>query len=248
MDKNGRLVTKHVRNNSADSGRSSFPPPFHVPASLVDETVEAQKDKLSTFCAVSGLGFLATRKILRSLDPKALAILAKHGIGTQGRTLPRNLMEHCKQTKSCDIINDFAAYVDDHGTFSGGSIYEEYSPATYLLGVNEGRADKDYVHYSKANEEERERQHALIEATRTLDVHYIVESSGWGNRDYGFPQRRIREQRIIDYIRRNPERSQELVAFINERGSDILDQGDAVMDGVLSEIREAATPLSGGAL
>jgi hypothetical protein len=249
-DKNGVIVTRHVRAGGKPS-KSKHPLPLPTPilGSLNASIVDAQMSKLKAFLDSNDVGFFARRKLMKTLKPDALSTLAKHGIGEGEHTLPMSLMNHCVNSKSFSLINDLAAYVDDHGTFSGG-FYGEYSPAVYLLGVAKNSRDNGTtpVSYSEAGAEERIRQHAVIESARSLRVDCIVETSGSGNTEYGFPNKRINHPALVDYIRKYPHKAEKVVHLVNERGSETIGSGGRTLDGLVDNFLATATPLSGGAL
>lgn len=205
--------------------------------------------KLKAFLDSNDVGFFARRKLMKTLKPDTLSTLAKHGIGEGEHTLPMPLITHCVNSKSFSLVNDLAAYVDDYGPFRGG-FYGYYYPAVYLLGVTRNSRDDGAtpIPYSEAGTGERIRQHAVIQAAHSLNVECIVETSGWGNTEYGFPNKRIIQPALVDYIRRNPYKSENVVRLVNERGSEVIGTGGRTLDGLVDNFLETATPLSGGAL
>lgn len=205
--------------------------------------------KLKAFLDSHDVGFFARRKLMKTLRSETLSTLAKHGIGEGEHTLPMSLMNHCVNAKSFSLVNDLAAYIDDYGTFRGG-FYGDYSPAVYLLGVAKNSRDNGMtlVSYSEAGAEERIRQHAVIEAARSLRVDCIVETSGSGNTEHGFPNKRINHPALVDYIRKHPHKAEKVVQLVNERGPESIGTGGRTLDGLVDNFLATATPLSGGAL
>jgi hypothetical protein len=212
-----------------------------------DSIVDAQMSKLKAFWDSNDVGFFARRKLLKSLRAGTLPTLAKHGIGEGEHTLPMSLMNHCVNSKSFSLLNDLAAYVDDHGAFREG-FYGSYAPATYLLGITGNNRDKGAVHYSEADAEERIRQHAVIESARSLNVECITETSGTAEYENGFPHKRINNQPLAAYIRKNPYKAEKVVRLVNERGVDIVGSGGRALDELLENVSSTVTPLSRGAL
>jgi hypothetical protein len=249
LDKNGRLVTKHVRAGGVTdkTGNRSFPAPYEdAPKSSIQNVVDQQMALILNAADNQGMGFFGKRKMLKSLDPSTLTTLAKHGVGMNYYLFPTSLVHYSIETQSLSLLNDLAAYADDYGGFDEG-FYRGCAPALYLLGLTDGVRDKSIVTYSKASPEERARQHAVIQAVRTLDAQYIVETSGNGSRENGVPQKKIINPELKEYIRKNPDKVEAVVNLINERGSDILED-ENVMDGLVESYSATATPLSGGAL
>lgn len=249
LDKNGRLVTKHVRAGAPDqAGKRPFPAPYaDAPKSKIENSVEQQMLHITTTADRQGMGFFAKRKMLKSLDPNTLPTLAKHGVGMNHYLFPESMVHYFIETKSLSLLNDIAAYAEDHGNFNEGYL-RECAVGMYLLGLSYGVRDKKTViTYSKADPEERARQHAVIQAVRTLNVNQVVETSGHGMNESGVAQKRLVSPELKKYIMKNPDKVETIVSLINDRGIEILDD-ESVMDGLVENYSTTATPLSGGAL
>jgi hypothetical protein len=156
-------------------------------------------------------------------------------------------MNHCVNAKSFSLLNDLAAYIDDHGAFREG-FYGSYAPATYLLGITGNNRDNDAIPYSEATAAERIRQYAIIESARSLNVEHITETSGTAEYENGFPHKRINNAPLAAYIRKNPYNAEKIVQLVNERGIDIVGFGGRTLDELLDNVSGTATPLSGGVL
>jgi hypothetical protein len=258
MDKNGRVVTRHVRVDGPDSGESrEFPSPKVIDVSrpgaidvpgMVKETRKHIKDVISE----TKLGFFEKRKLMSTLDSDTLAVIAKHGIGGDGDKIPSLLIARCVADGEMKLLNDFADYIDDHGVMKTRHGYGHYDTCLFLLGLRGGKCadpsmdDFGFSPYSEASAEEREAQHAVIEAALTLGGvdHVVYEEAEHSIA----PIRRLRSYALVEYIKENPDKAEEVVKLIKDRGISSLNDGLKNIEELMDARDDISAPLSEGTL
>jgi len=252
-DKNGRAVIRHVRAaSSSTKSNHVFPPPVTEPKpASVDAKSIAKKQlaHIKGYFVELEVGFWTRRSLLNTLHRDTLTVLAEHGIGGDGDNIPYSLTRHCVVNRSFALLNDMAAYLEDHGATGNKDGYGNYDTCAYLIGLG-GKAHNPHLAtfgfspYSTASPEERIAQHAVIEATRTLNAEHVVVVET----DQDVPLWRLRSYALVEYIKANPDKVEALVKLINERGISPYENGLEDIESLMNTREEISTPLADGAL
>jgi hypothetical protein len=177
-----------------------------------------------------------------------MPVLARHGIhGQEGRApIPNDFVNYCINNGSFAILNDMAAYIDDHGTFKGDT-YDDFEPLTYLIGLQGTFAHLDKTvylkHYSEADDNQRDAQYALIGATRSLNSEYVRFCEDMD----GMISRRLNSE-LTQYLLENHEKADQIVRVINKRGIAPTGAGLEAIKAIVANGDEIGTTLSEGAL
>jgi hypothetical protein len=149
------------------------------------------------------------------------------------------------------LINDFAAYVDEHGIMEHRHGYGHYDTCMYLMGLRGGKATNDlmatfgFSPYSEADPGERAVQHAVIEAARTINPDHVVVEDALNSMT---PVIRLRSYTLVDYIKTQPEKTEEVVRLINDRGISPYEDGLEDIEDLMNTRDEISAPLAEGAL
>lgn len=254
-DKNGRTVIRHVRADKPNyTGSPALPAPALASTSSAHDVLGVVKDTrehIKEFLTDTKLGFFEKRKMMKTLDRDTLTVLAEHGIGGEGDRIPSDLLGLCVRDGKLTFLNDFAAYVDDHGLMDARHGYGHYDTCMYLLGLRGGKATNElmatfgFTPYSEADTEERAAQHAVIEAARTLNPEHIVVADATNSNT---SVRRLRSYTLVDYIKMHPEKTEEVVRLINDRGISPYEDGLENIEGLMNARDEISAPLAEGAL
>lgn len=255
-DKNGRTVIRHVRAANPNYGGSrAFPAPALTSTSSDHDVLGVVKDTrehIKEFLTDMKLGFFEKRRMMKTLDRDTLPVLAEHGIGGErGGRIPSDLLGICIRDGKLTFLNDFAAYVDDHGIMDTRHGYGNYDTCMYLMGLRGGKATNDlmapfgFSPYSEADSEERDAQHAVIEAARTLNKNHVVTEDALNSMT---PVIRVRSYTLVDYIKAHPEKTEEVVRIINDRGISPYEDGLEDIEGLMNARDEISAPLAEGAL
>lgn len=251
IDRNGRLVTRYVTRDADFPTPTRFLPKL---AALFGTKQEPLEVEVRMDCIRQNRRFIAmdrkSRKaLLDTLHPDTMSILAKHSINSDAwhSPLPEEIVSYCIDKVKFSVLNDVAAYIDDHGTFKGHT-YGELEPFAYLLGLQSSHiatleATFYLKNYSEADAEQRQAQHALIRATRTLNRDYVRFSS----ESEGPIFRRLNGD-LSRYIMENHENADKIVRVINARGIMPTGKGLDAIKGIVAAGDEIGTTLSDGAL
>lgn len=254
MDKNGHIVTRHVRSDDYTPNWSrEIPAPVAAPRAIdVPTRVKETRNYIKDFLSDTELGFFEKRKMMNTLDSDTLAVLAKHGVGGEGAQIPSDLLGQCVRDGKMTLINDFADYLDDHGVMDTRLGYGHYDTCLYLLGLRGGKgtndlmADFGFSPYSEADAEERKAQHAVIEAALTLGgSDHVVTEEGQNSIT---PVKRLRSYALVDYIKENPDKAEEVANLIKERGISSYNNGLIDIEELMDTRDEISDPLAEGAL
>lgn len=254
-DKNGRSVIRHVRADKPNyTGSRVFPSLAPAPKTNVPDVpgiVKESRGNIKEFLSDMKLGFFQKRKMMKTLDRDTLAVLAEHGMGGKGDQIPSDILAFCVREGRFTLLNDFAAYVEDHGIMDTRHGYGEYDTCLHLIGLGGGKATNElmanfgFSPYSEAGPDERAIQHAVIEATRTLNSEHVVIADAVNS---DTPVIRLRSYTLVDYIKRHPEKTEEVVRLINDRGISPYEDGLENIEGLMNSRDEISAPLAEGAL
>jgi hypothetical protein len=249
VDRNGRVVTRYVRADATPASTRIIPKLAAMfgtkrePAE-VEARIECVK-RNPRFKAMDGK---SRKTLLATLHPDTMTILARHGInGESGRTpIPNDIVSYCINNGDFAILNDMAAYIDDHGTFKGDT-YDDFEPLTYLIGLQGTFTHIDKTvylqHYSEADDDQRSAQHALIGATMSLNSEYVRFSESMD----GMISRRLNSE-LTQYLLVNHEKADQIVRVINKRGIEPTGKGLEAIKVIVANGDEIGTTLSEGAL
>lgn len=255
IDRNGRVVTRHMRAEAQGKNeRRGFPSPDALlDADAITTRVKETRHYIKEFFSDMKLGFFKTRAMMKTLNRDTLKTLARHGVGGEGSQIPSDLLGICVRDGSMTLLNDFADYIEDHGLMNTRNGYGYYDTCLYLLGLRGGKYANDllrdfgFAPYSQADEDERRAQHFVIEAALTLGTgegHVVIDESAHSIT----PVYRIRSYALVDYIKANPEKSEDVVRVIKERGISPYGDGLHDIEELMQTREEISKPLAEGAL
>jgi hypothetical protein len=247
VDRNGKLVTRHVRT-----------PKKLTPAGLLSNLggalvpkrhpIETRMASLTTNPRFVAMDRKAKRALLETLHPDTMSLLDKHGIKSyeDEAVIPDEIASYCINTGSFALINDVAAYIEDHGTFWGHT-YGGFESVTSLLGMQRQNNHLDeslfLKHYSEVDADERAAQHAVVVATRTISIGHLRFSD-----ENEGPISRSINSGLARYIMGNPEKVEQIIKVINTRNINPAGKGLETIKAIVEGEDEIGTTLSQGAL
>jgi hypothetical protein len=250
VDRNGRVVTRHVRTGATPAPTRLIPKLAAMfGAKREPAEVEARIEWITHSPRFGTLDRSSQKKLLATLHPQTMKTLAKHGITTGGysEVISMDIIGYSIIRRSLVALNDMAEYIDDYGAFRGNT-YGDFEPMTYILGLQEGAVthiDRSvyFPRYSRADSDQRAAQHAIIEATRKLNPEYVRFSS----EEDGMITRRLNSE-LTQCLLDNHEKADQIVRVINKRGIDPTGKGLEAIMAIVANGEEIGTTLSEGAL
>lgn len=257
MDRNGKIVTRHVKSDSSKSASPTLPNVYPSESSQAITRVIERKlnESIRDSDALRKAGFWNRKKLMKTLGADTTRTIAECGGQKHGRheaAIPHDLLSHCVAKGSFAPLNDLAAYLKDHGTLSSKSTWE---PAQYLAGLYQSDTEKPdgsslygFSPYSQASAEERLIQHKVIRAAEFLKAPYVVLAH-WNNEASTFPSWRFKNPELVRYMKDHPENIDELVRVMTTRM--IVPETQEDLAGVIELMNtkdETAAPLEDGVL
>lgn len=252
MDKNSKLVVRHVRD---DKRKGSLQRAFPKLSGLFRPTpreaagVVQRINSIKNHPRFNRMERKQRRALMETLHANTLSILDKHDIRTYENliAIPDEVLDHCLKEGSFVILNDLAAYLEDYGPHWGHT-YGGFEPIMSLLGIHAGpfsTLDKQVrlKHYSEANEEQRKGQRAVIQATRTINIEHLHFS----DENEGLIHRRVNAALTL-FLLENHEDAERIIRIINTRHINPNKRGLEDIKAILLSENEIGKTLSGGAL
>lgn len=197
--------------------------------------------------------YFQRRKLLKTLHPDTLPTLVKHGFDGNAYPIPEKFIRECLRLNSFAYFNDLADYLTDRNNKELPHTYNHYTGkwalVTYLKGLVAERNDHHphslrFRHYSQASPDERAVQRAIINAAMTIDRKHLERHTD----DYSIAVARLASADLLDYLAANPDRSEEIVALINEGRSGTTAESLKSIDDFLTTRNQITAPLVDGAL
>lgn len=245
LDKNGRLVTKHVKASPGPSSTRSIPSTEGTTARALKafDAIRNHRSVISFYLVneiqraleSNSVSHAAMERLVLTLHPETLGRLDKLNQRSPINGVRKDVIASIKE-RSFVRLNNYAVLRDP-----SDGLYE--SEASMLIGgLNMHRDKKNYLDYSDATEEELAAPRAVIRAAMTLiPQHVTTDAVSAVTKKYIF------YPLLADLINERPEDVDLIVSFVNERKPaviteewveemvEILDSGahEALLNGTL---------------
>jgi hypothetical protein len=197
--------------------------------------------------------FFHRRKLLKTLHTSTLPTLAAHGFDGNAYPIPEKFIRECMRLNSFAYFNDLADYLTDREDETLPHSYKhptgKWALITYFKGLvaeRDGQRPNGlrFRHYSQASPEERAIQRAIINATMTINRTHLDRHTD----DYSIAVTRLASTDLLRYIAVNPEKSEEIVALINEGRAGTTEESLKSIDDFITTRKQITAPLLDGAL
>jgi hypothetical protein len=197
--------------------------------------------------------FFHRRKLLKTLHRDTLPTLAAHGYDSNAYPIPEKFIHECMRLNSFAYFNDIADYLTDRSNQTLPHNYNhptgKWALITYFKGLVAERDGQHpnglrFRHYSQASPEERAIQRTLINATMTIDRKHLERRTD----ENSIAITRLASTDLVHYIAVNPEKSEEIVALINEGRAGTTEESLKSIDDFITTRKQITAPLLDGAL
>lgn len=218
-----------------------------------NQLVYQHRQRIENALHPNPLFFFHRRRLMKTLHSETLPTLVAHGYDGNAYPIPEKFIRECMRLNSFAYFNDLAAYLNDMDNKSLPNNYDhptgKWALLTHLKGLSAERHDQGtrtlyFHHYSQASPEERSVQRAIINAATTIDGQYLERHTD----AHSITSTRLASVDLIHYIADNPDRSEEIVALINERQAETTEANLKSLDELITTMRQISSPLIEGAL
>jgi hypothetical protein len=145
---------------------------------------------------------------MKTLHPDTIEVLATQTDKSGVQHLPISLIKECVFESDMSLLNDTAQFIKD--TNSPHTVNHLVMHLKGLLYYY------DLTPYSRADSDERASQQALVHAADKLPREYL-RISDWSHRLGALA---LKNQQLVEYIHRNPDKTDDLIKIITERRLD----------------------------
>lgn len=245
-DKNGKLVTRHVKARvitdfsfkqpTLQSFSSSKSGSGIEGAKLIERALQSELGRVRPVVA----GFMQRNSIMKTLNRDSLNTIASFVVLDE-TALPMGLIQHCIQDKSFKPFDDIAAYMEDTHGFIAGEHDNMFEVASYLYGLSheEHANNKDIGvarSYAEASALEREQMRAVIESAvilRKKDTGFTytqidadeykrakLRIDEYDRSASTFASIRIRDDELFKYLYENPDKKHLVMGILDRHQFD----------------------------
>lgn len=244
IDKNGRLVTKHMKPQAAPADTGTIPAPaLNLAMSSGMVTLPPNVQGINDVWKTHRIS--KTWHTLDHFDPRAVE--AVNDLISQGDELGRSVGLNFAIAESLNMMSDYGMPLGLHNlaVFGGCALRHANTDVTaYICALQEMNAPKEVDYLLDATDEERSKAQALIEFTvrvdETLGQPAIYYSSEDPEEIMEFTQ--LRDNDLTNFILANPDSADDVFDILVAEG------GPVPVDVIQERLQHSEKSLRGGVL
>jgi hypothetical protein len=244
VDKNGRLVTKHMKPQAAPAATGTIPAPA-LDLALAPNTVTIPSNVQGLDDLWNAHRIYHTRHTLDSFDPRAVETV--NDLIRQGDDLDRTFGLKIAITEGLTLMSEYGLPIGLHNVavFGGCAMKHANTDVTaFICALQERNAPKEIDYLLDATEEERLSAQALIEFTvradEALGQPVIYYSSEDKEEVMEFTQ--LRDPDLTNFILANPDSADDVFDILVAEG------GPVPVDVIQERLQHSEKSLRGGVL
>jgi hypothetical protein len=244
VDKNGRLVTKHMKPQATPVAAAAIPAPaldLAMAPNMV--TIPSNVQGLDDLWKAHRIS--KTPHTLDSFDPRAVE--AVNDLIRQGDKLDRKFGLNIAITEAFTLMSEYGMPLGMHNlaVFGGCAMRHANTDVTaYICALHEMNAPKEIDYLLDATDEERHKAQTLIEFTiraeEALGQSVIYYSSE--DRDEVMEFTHLRDPELTNFILANPESADDVFDVLVAEG------GPVPVDVIQERLQHSEKSLRGGVL